>query len=135
MARMVLIHQPELPIFLVSNEDDEIMVAPTQAWAEGQMEPPEVSTGYYVVLDAAGRHGHIRIDRWSVVIDGWDEERDIDGLCARISVYLDNRSLFVQPDLDATEYVRRAAQIISSQHRKVNWPKLPRWLNRLIHGM
>ena len=125
-------YEPELPIFLVSNEDDEIMVAPTQAWAEGQMEPPEASTGYYMVLDAAGRHGRIKIDRWTVVIDGWDEKRDIEGLRARISVYLHNRSLFVQPNLEAAEYLRQAVQIISFQNRTLKWPKLPKWLSRVI---
>jgi hypothetical protein len=130
----ILIHQPDLPLFLASNEDDEIWVAPTPAWAEGQMEPPEVSTEYYVVFDAAGRRGHISVDRWTVVIDGWDEEGDLDSLCARLSEHLGNRSLTIEPGLEDAAYVQRAAQIISAENSKRSWPRWPKWLKKVMHG-
>jgi len=49
--------QPMLPIFVANNEDDDPDVAPSIAWAVGVMEPPEVSEGYFLVLEATGRRG------------------------------------------------------------------------------
>ncbi len=98
------------------------------------METPEVTTGYHIVLDAAGRQGHMSIERWSVVIDGWDEDGDIDSLRARFSTFLHNRSLVVQPELEVSEYVQRAAHIISVENCTRFWPRRPKWLNKIMYG-
>jgi hypothetical protein len=121
---------PQLPIFLASNEDADIMVAPSLRWAEGQMEPTEVREGYYVVLDSAGRRGHLVIDRWDVKIDGWSDEADLADLRSRIARYLEEHSLVLDQTLGDSEYIQKAARLIAVENKKLNWPRLPSWLRR-----
>lgn len=126
--------QPVLPIFIANDEDDDLQVAPSVAWAVGGMETPEVSEGHYLVFDAIGREGHLEIDRFDIVIEKWDSTSNIPGLRSRIGKCLSYYSLVIDGSLDDSTYVQQAARLIFEENRKNQWPKWPGWLRKKIHG-
>jgi hypothetical protein len=68
-----------------------------------------------------------------VLIDGWSEDADLSDLQVRLWKYLDFHSLRVASGLAPREFIQTAAGIISTENRKLNWPKRPAWLNKLLH--
>ena len=126
--------QPVLPIFVANDEDDDLDIAPSVAWAVGDMEPPEVSAGHFQVFDATGRQGHLQIDRFDILIERWDPAADVSGLRSRIDRCLRLHSIVVDEGLDDTDYVQEGARLIFNKTRKSQWPKWPRWLRKKIHG-
>jgi hypothetical protein len=97
--------QPMLPIFVANDEDDEdddLRVAPSVAGAAGDMEPPEVGEGHHLVFDATGRRGHLKIDRFDIVVERWDYAPDVPGLRSRIDRCLHSYALAINETLRAT---------------------------------
>lgn len=127
-------YEPKLPIFIVNNEDENIIIASSLGFAEGRMEPTEVEEGYFVVLDAAGRKANLRIDRWAVSVESWSDYGDLPELLSRIAKFLSYHSLVFGDALDDEDYISKASRLISIENYSVNWPRKPRWLRRLIHG-
>lgn len=126
--------QPVLPILVANNEDDDLDVAPFIAWAVGDMEPPEVSEGYFLVLDATGRRGYLEIDRFDIVIERWDSAPDVSGHRSRINRCLRLHSLIIDESLNDPDYVQEAARLIFDENRKNQWRKWPGCLRKKIHG-
>lgn len=126
--------QPVLPIFVANDEDDDLDIAPSVAWAVGDMEPPEVSAGHFLVFDATGRQGYLQIDRFDILIERWDPAADVSGLRSRIDRCLRLHSIIVDEGLDDSDYVQEAARLIFNETRKNQWPKWPRWLRKKMHG-
>jgi len=126
--------QPVSPIFVANDEDDDLDVAPSVAWAVEGMEPPEVSAGHFLVFDATGRQGYLQIDRFDIVIERWDPAADVLGLRSRIDRCLRLHSIVVEKGLDDSDYVQEAARLIFNETRKNQWPKWPRWLRKKMHG-
>lgn len=120
---------PELPLFMASDEDADIWVAKSVAWAEGDMEPPEVEEGYHIVFDAQGRRATLTVEQWSVKITGWSETRDLPGLMRRIRRHLAMRGLREPATNDASQYVQQAARVIAASQRPwlhVKWDNFRR---------
>jgi hypothetical protein len=130
MARRFLVLPPTLPIFLASDEDADLMVAPTVAAAEAEMEPPEVSAGYYVVFDSAGHVGTLTIEKWSVTISGWSDEVYPSELRRRIQRYFNENSLGDNLSPDEPEFIMIAARVIADAQRKLLFPRKPNWMRR-----
>lgn len=124
-------HPPDLPIFLASDEDNDLMVAATVVAAEAEMEPQEVEEGYYVVFDSSGHIASLVIDRWTVKISGWSEEAHLSKLRRHCESYLKEHALLVDPSLDDLEFIREAARVIATSRRKMLHPRFPDWLRRL----
>lgn len=126
--------QPVLPIFVANSEDDDLVVAPDVARALEGMEPPEVGQGFYLVFDAVGRRGHLKINRFDIELERWEADSDISGFRSRIDRCLAFHSLLLDKTLDDRDYIHVAASLIFDENRKNQWPKWPGWLRKKMRG-
>lgn len=126
--------QAMLPIFIANDEDDDLEVTPSVAGAVEEMELPEVGDGHYLLFDATGRRGHLKIDRFDIAIERWDSAPDVSGVRSRIDRYLRFHSLVIDETLDDPDFVQEAARLIFDGNRKKNRLRWPGWLRKKIHG-
>ena len=63
--------EPPLLLFVANNEDDDLTVVPSGIFALGDMEPPEVRDGHWLLFDATGRQGHLAIEQFDIVLREW----------------------------------------------------------------
>jgi hypothetical protein len=123
-----------LPPFIANDEDDDLTIAPSVVQALGNMGPPEVEEGHYLVFDATGRQGFLGIERFDIVIREWGTVADLSGLRSRIEKCLAYYRLAIEENMNEDDYIQRAAALIFNENMKNQWPKRPRWLRTLMHG-
>ncbi|MBC7404019.1 MAG: hypothetical protein H7279_12740 [Microbacteriaceae bacterium] len=127
-------YEPRFPLFVANNEDDDLTIAPSSIFALGDMEPPEVRDGHYLLFDATGRQGHLAIEQFDIVLREWTTTSDLPGLRSRIEKCLHHYRLDIDGSINDADYVQRAARLIFNENLKNQWPKWPRWLRTLMHG-
>lgn len=115
------------PFFLVGNEGngDDVTVAWYVGEAEGEMEPPEVESGYYTVYDREGRTANLVTTRIDVTISGWSSTTQAARLREILTSCLQERAISFDESPDDVEFALQVARALAEVQERHVFPRVP----------